>query len=372
MVKAVLSTKVVMAGPCPPAVGGMVSVMDDLARSRLRERFVIETFDTAKSTREGRSIAEAVVARFALWRRWWMQLAGASIAHIHTCSGLSFFLDGALAVLARLRGVPAVLHIHGGRFDTFLDELDPLRGVLARAIARGAARVIVLSDSWRERLAARLPGAALSVVENGIAMPPPVERAAATRPVVLFLGAICRDKGVFDLVRAVADAQLGARLDARIVLVGPETEAGATALLRKLAAELGVGDRFEVAGTAVGPAKDQWFARAEVFVLPSYIEGLPMSLLEAMAAGLAIVATRVGAIASAIDNGRNGLLVEAGDVSALAAALARLCGDAPLRQALGRAARATCAARFTLDRAAADVERIYLELSAARAAAARA
>jgi glycosyltransferase involved in cell wall biosynthesis len=107
-------------------------------------------------------------------------------------------------------------------------------------------------------------------------------------------------------------------------------------------------------------------------VLPSYIEGLPMSLLEAMAAGLAIVATRVGAIASAIDNGRNGLLVEAGDVSALAAALARLCGDAPLRQALGRAARATCAARFTLDRAAADVERIYLELSAARAAAARA
>ena len=352
--------RIVMAGPLPPAIGGMVSVVKDLCESTLRDDFLIETFDTAKKTASGRSLAAAVTARLRMWCSWWNLLGRSrAIAHIHTCSGLSYFLDLALVVIARLRRTHVVLHIHGGRFDEFLDGLDPLRRGIARAGARWADRVVVLSEGWRERLQARLPGARLRVVENGVPIAGPAGSSTdVVPPLVLFLGGLCRAKGVEDLLRAFAQAPGSARL----ALVGPEGEPGFLSAMRSLIVELGVAERVVFPGPAQGSAKDAWLSRASLFVLPSYAEGLPISLLEAMAAGLPVIATRVGAIPTVIDAGRTGLLIEAGDIDALAGAIARLVEDPALRANLGQRARAECALRFSIDRAARAFRDLYLEI----------
>ena len=203
-----------MAGPLPPLVGGMSTVIEDLSRSSLAREVDLVLFDTRKPTREGRHLVEALGARLRLWRAWWASLGGTgranrrrTIAHIHTCSGLSFFLHTAYLLLARLRQVPVVLHVHGAGFDAFLAGRGPVPGALVRWAARRAARVVLLCEEWWCRLAPRLPGARLAVIENGIAALPAFAGTAAGADGTIrvrFLGNLGRRKGVSELLQAVA------------------------------------------------------------------------------------------------------------------------------------------------------------------------
>jgi glycosyltransferase involved in cell wall biosynthesis len=355
--RAMPGIRVVMAGPLPPAVGGMATVIGDISQSTLAEQVQLVLFDTKKQTAENRPLWQGVAARLRLWRQWWRAVGGGGvIAHIHTCSGLSYFLDGTLLLLARVRGVPVVLHVHGANFDKFLDALPGVGRWLARWLARRAARIVVLSEEWRANLAQRLPGAHLAVIVNGVPIPEARTQApdddGATS--ILFLGNLGKRKGVWDLLEAAEQLPDTARL----ILVGGEEEPG---IAKEFVAALGrrhLESKVEYAGPAFGAEKHQWLARARIFVLPSYAEGLPISLLEAMAAGLPVVVTPVGGIPTVIRDGEEGLLVQPGDVAGLASALNRLLEDAGLRQRLGNAARARCTERFGIE----NVARAYLDL----------
>lgn len=352
---------VMMAGPLPPAIGGMTSVVCDLAESTLREAFELRLFDTGKRTPARRSLATAISTRFSLWRQWWSLLRQTKpiVAHIHTCSGLTYFLDGALLLLARLQGTPVLLHIHGGGFERFLTELNPVSAAAARWIARRATRVVVLSESWRERLAVQLPGASFAVVGNGVPVPRELPRRPDPPPfVVLFLGTVSRDKGVEELIRAAADH----RGRARFVLVGPPGDPAFMARMQALVAELGLVESVEFAGPAQGEHKHAWLARAHVFVLPSRMEAFPVSILEAMAAGLPVIATTVGAVPTMIESGRSGLLVSAGDVASLSSAIASMLSDATLRDRLAACARTECIQRFSIERTAGVLQGLYAEV----------
>lgn len=346
--------RVVMTGPLPPALGGMASVVAALGASSLAQQTQLVLFDTGKQTPEGRSLWQGMQARLSLMLRWWRILGAApgsrTVAHLHTCSGLTFFLDGLLLWLARLRGVPGLLHIHGARFDDFLDGLAPPLRWLARHLARSAAVVVVLSEEWRERLAGRLPGARLAVVQNGVprpalpSLPPDSTRGAEVR--FLFLGNLCRRKGVDVLIQAAALA----RENWRVELAGGEEEPGYHAIAAADIARWQVAERVSLLGPKVGAQKDALLASASGFVLPSLAEGLPMALLEAMAARLPVVVTRVGAMPEVVRAEVEGLLVAPGDAPALAAALDRLAADAALRARLGAAAEHSYEAGYGVER----------------------
>lgn len=354
--------RVVMAGPLPPGIGGMVTVIEDLSTSRLAREVDLVLFDTRKTTPEGRSLLEGVMARARLWARWWKALGqSGTVVHIHTCSGLSFFLDGTLLLLARVRGRPALLHVHGGLFEDFLRGLSPLALRVARFIARRASVVVVLSAGWRDRLLPLLPGARLSIVENGICLPSQQAQARSPAvPTLLFLGNVSVAKGVEDLIEAAGRLQHPFRL----VLVGADEPAGISERLKERARQLGIHDRVIFAGPVYGAAKYEHLRDADIFVLPSHAEALPMSLLEAMAHGLAVVASRVGAIPSVIEAEHSGLLITARDVEELAAALDRLVADRDLRMRLGREARRVAHERYSADRAAGELMDLYRKVAA--------
>jgi len=340
----------------------MVTVIEDLRASRLARETDLVLFDTKKTTPEGRSLLHAISARLSLWSRWWSAVKGpGTVAHIHTCSGLSFFLDGSLLMLARLRGVPVVLHIHGGMFEDFLRSLGAIPAAIARFIARSANQVVVLSEGWQERLAPLLGGARITVVENGIALPTEetVHRPEGV-PTILYLGNVSVAKGVQDLIDACAKIERPYRL----VLVGGDDPAGATTAFLQQAARLGIENRVHFIGPIYGARKYEFLRNADVFVLPSHAEALPMALLEALAHGLPVVATRVGAIPSVIEAGRSGLLVPARDVPGLAAALETLLGDAELRRALGDEGRRVAHGRYSVERAAGELIHLYRSVAA--------
>lgn len=352
-----------MSGPMPPNVGGMATVLGDLGASRLSSEVKLVFFNTAKTTREGRNLLEAIFSKLKLWSDWLRLLKAESntVAHIHTCSGFTFFLDGVLISLAKLHRVPVVVHIHGGLFHQFYDNSHPFLQKLIRWLFGLCDRVVVLSDSWQHELKKRLGIHHFCVVPNGVPISEdsPKQPSPDNKVNVLFLGNLSTMKGVFDLLAVMPYVD-----NALLHLVGaPENPADASEIDRLLK-EKRLIDRVKLHGIKSGSDKQRLLRDADIFVLPSYAEGLPMSLLEAMACGLPIIASSVGAIPTVINQEIEGLLITAGDQEQLAAVLNRLVDDAELRNKMGRAAKLRCRAEFGLDNTVDKLLRMYRELQA--------
>jgi glycosyltransferase involved in cell wall biosynthesis len=214
-------------------------------------------------------------------------------------------------------------------------------------------------EGWREVLSAWADPARIRVVPNGVPVGAQVQPSADGPFRVLCLANYEARKGQEDLLRAVA--QLDVDRPMRVELLGFEAEPGRRQHLLDLAGELGLAD-VDIPGPITGEAKDARLAAAHCFCLPSHDEGLPMSMLEAMAVGLPVITTRVGAIPEALDDGAEGLLFEPGDIAALAAHLTRLVREPDTAAALGAAGRERLMRDFSLARSAALLLEIYREL----------
>jgi len=264
----------------------------------------------------------------------------ADLLHLNMASGGSALRKTLLAEAARWRGLPYVVHLHGGGFAGYLDRVHPrYLKRLARAF-RGAGAVVVLGNHWRDVVADRLelPEGAISVVPNGV---PDVGcdlevRAAALPRTLLFVGEVTRHKGVDVLLTAVAEL-LPDRPDWQVVLCGPTPDAALLGEVQALSVALG--GRVLATGNLGPTQRDEFYRTSHLFCLPSLAEGLPMVLLEAMSAGLPCVATDVGAVSDIVDD-TVGALVPAADAAALTQALATLMDDAQTRDHRGGAARA--------------------------------
>jgi glycosyltransferase involved in cell wall biosynthesis len=188
---------------------------------------------------------------------------------------------------------------------------------------------------------------------------PCVPRSADLPVRVLFLGRLEQEKGVYDLLRALAEV----RRDFPAVELFLAGE-GHRDEVRRQACALGVDRSVHLLGWISGQAKQDAMARANIFVLPSYIENMPVSLLEAMASGLPVVATTVGGIPDVVEDGVNGFLVSPADIPALAGTLGRLVADSALRQRIGNAGRRRIEETFAMEKIVPRIEALYRELGA--------
>jgi glycosyltransferase involved in cell wall biosynthesis len=279
--------------------------------------------------------------------------------HVNYGGRLSAVRKSLLILIASWLGIPVVLHLHGGVFDDFYRALPkPLQAAL-RASFGQAARVIVLGDSWRDFVvqSLRVPPERVVVLPNAVPAPAGRNEPHSGPCRLLFLGELGARKGVPELLAAFADPRL-AQLDWSAVVAGNGDVDGC----RRRAEALGIADRVTFPGWVDRSAAARLLGDADVLVLPSHGEGLPMSLLEAMSHGLAIVTTSVGSIGEAVSDGESALFVPVGDAAALASALARLIGDPVLRAALGRAARAKFIACFEVTVYARRLADLYRDL----------
>jgi glycosyltransferase involved in cell wall biosynthesis len=351
--KLTLTPLILMIGSSRATRGGIASMVNVYFAHGLFERWNARYLETHCDGSKARKALKAA----ASWAAFMARLASGSVAllHAHIASDASFWRKALFVLPARWAGVPYILHMHGGDFERFYRErCGPLGRRVLRSLYGRAAVVVALSERWRDALAAAIPGVRVIVVPNPVEMPrwqAAPDRAAAS---VLYLGVLKEAKGVSDLLRAWV-AVSAAHPSARLVLAG----SGAAAEARALAGELGVAERVELPGWTSGDAKAALLRAASVFVLPSHFEALPMALLEAMAAGLPVVATRVGGIPDVIDDGRDGVLVPPGDPDALARALDDLLGDPARRRALGHEARRRARESLSADVVVPQIEALW-------------
>jgi glycosyltransferase involved in cell wall biosynthesis len=214
----------------------------------------------------------------------------------------------------------------------------------------------------------------MDVVYPGFPTPAPVDRGGRTHFTFLFVGTDFERKGGFEVVEAFADLT-DRRPEVRLMLVCPEPSAAnpdralhswvTPGRRQRLLARL---EELERAGKArrrpLLPRSvlfAEAYPAADAFVMPSHAEGFGFTNVEALSFGLPVVSSRIGAIPETVADGRTGLLVPAGDVSALAAAMDRLLADPALARWLGENARAEFLSRFTLERFRTELARVYRE-----------
>ena len=314
--------------------------------------------------------------RAALWQLFysvevlllWRHLRRRRVDHVHAhFANVAADIARGTARFGALVGEPVTwsFTMHG---PTELADISKF-GLVGKA--RDADAVVCISDFARSQLMALVDETdwrKLVVVHCGVDPErfTPVDRATTDRPLeIVCVGRLVPEKGQALLVEAVAELTRRG-IDARLTLVG---DGPSRTTIDAAVTRLGLGDRVRLIGSVGQDEILRHYARADVFCLPSFAEGVPVVLMEAMATELPVVTTRIAGIPELVDDGVSGLLVRPGRVDELTDALARLGGDAELRRQLGTAGRKAVLEQFDVRDAGEQLVTVFSNVAALSAAA---
>lgn len=310
--------KVLIIGPSETrSRGGMAEVIRGMKKSKILSReFEIESFP---SYIDG-SLPVRLLYSLYGYIRFLRCYRKYDLFHIHTAERGSTFRKNFYLRTVKKAGKKAIVHIHGAEYLTFYDRLGSQGKAVVDGFFRQADLVLALSDSWKQELEARFRMKSCRTLYNGVE--PARFQKAVSAPeahsnAFVMLGRLGERKGTYDLIAAVETA-IRQNPALTICLAGD----GEVEKVRALVKEKGLEKHITVPGWIDGTEKLKRLRDAATLVLPSYHEGLPIAILEGMAAGKAIISTTVGAIPEVVTE-ENGILVEPGDISSLAEAMLR-------------------------------------------------
>lgn len=321
-------------------------------------------FSHFKAGREDGEPADAVwlAKQAALPLRLWARILSekAELVHINTAlTDLSIWRDAALARAAKLTGRPVVLALHGGKY--LAEEIaGPRLASVTENMLRSARLVIVYSDLEKQEVERRWPGLDIRTLPNAV----PRRRHVAEKivnpvPVIIFFGRLHESKGLEEIVKACeALKSTGYTFQFNCFGDGPMKNE----FLPQMEKVLDEG--FLYGGVVTSAEKYRELDKADIFLLPSiYGEGLPMAILEAMAARCVVVASEMASVAAVIDDGVNGYLIEPGNTGQLINRLKALLDSRGEWPAVQEAAAETVRSQFAIDGYIDALEDIYRSAS---------
>lgn len=320
--------RVLLVGPVPPPVGGVETVTRCLLDSDLRFDFNVIHCDISR--RQTKENVSRVTLRNGLWAAFYiLRFMGQVLRHwphiVHSpvvALPVPFTRDAIFTTFSWLMRRKIVLHSHDGYLPEVYNRASPFRRRFMKFVFNRSTRLVVISETWQRFFSEWGLRCPIEVVYNPLDshMLHMIKQAPAKSQspwTALFVGAICRDKGVHDLL-AAAKSVLSTHPEIRFRLVGPGRFTGEWDNMVHEREKLGLVEQVDMPGALSGQALADAYATANCFVLPTYKEGMPVVLLEAMAAGLPIVTTDVGGIPDLIEDGVNGYLIKPGQPEVLA------------------------------------------------------
>lgn len=341
--------KVLVVGPGQRVRGGITSVILAHQASPVWPDYQCEWIETYDD-------------RGTLWKIWsalraycscLFKVPRASIVHIHLAAQVSLLRKLPIVCWSRLLRKPFLIHLHAASPESLFEQ-TPQWAV--RFVMLSANRVVTLSEQWAKIVRHQLPNAHVAILPNPVIMP--AVDAGDTRQhasIVLFAGKLEDRKGYADLLQA-AFYVLQDLPDAQFWFAGH----GELQKARSIARNLGIENACQFFGWVGKEELTRLRNESAVFCLPSYDEGVPMAMLEAMSHGVPVICTPVGGIPDIVQHEVNGLLVEPGDTKALASTITRLFTDkSDLGRRLGNAGRCTVLQQCSLDRVAQELDQLY-------------
>jgi len=340
-----------LVAPCPPPYGGITHwVTLLLLRVGKDDSVTVKVIDTSPRWRSIGTVSpfiRALGGALQLLRDWWrfvifVTATKVDVVHLTTSGAFALWRDAAILGACKVAGIPSVLHVHYGRLGVMSRSNFEFR--LFLRVAGFASAVVAIDGRTFDRLVSNLPSRHIYNIPNFIDLDSLPSRhdtnVDGARKKVVFLGWVVRTKGVEELLNAWSKLSFSGW---NLEIIGPCEEAYLAEL--KAAYPLST---VTFAGSMAHSEAMRSLSQADVFVLPSHTEGFPNVILEAMAMGLAIVASDVGAIPEMLADD-SGLLCSPKDVEGLTAALAQVMGSSTLRTKLASRAISRVKSHYSLD-----------------------
>ncbi|HZY26394.1 MAG TPA: glycosyltransferase family 4 protein [Bacteroidales bacterium] len=281
------------------------------------------------------------------------------IIHIHGASNASFYRKFIVFFIGRyLFREKIVYHIHGGGFSYFYNKSSSFSRRLIRILLSNSDCVITLSQSWYKYFNDNFNIKKLVVLPNIIDYPHKLNRTVSHDSLIfLFFGLISEAKGIFDLLNVIEINKDHYRSRMKLLIGGN----GDTQKLKTLITEQNMGDIIEFLGWVGNEKKIAVFNNSDVFILPSYAEGLPISILEAMSYGKAIIATDVGGVSEIVRENENGILIEPGNLKQIEQAINNFLENSDMVKRFGEVSELH-ARKYLPDEVLKNLEEIYISL----------
>lgn len=335
--------------------GGMVSVVKNYLSYPDWDEFNIDFVPTHVP---GNKVRVAVHFALTLPKiRHMLRKHEVDLVHLHVAERGSFWRKAMIAEEAKKNGIPVVFHHHAAEFEPFFAGLSPDAQEKVEKVCNDVDVNLVLSDSIKHAMEQHFPNACFKVLYNAV----PTYGRNLYNPdadTIVFMGRLGERKGTFDLIKAFSTVAF--RIDSKyhVALCGD----GDIETARSQIDELGLSDRIACLGWVDSEQRERILNDAVLNVLPSHNEGLPMSILEAMAHGIPTVSTNIAAIPEVVQSGVNGVLIEPGDIDALDDALTSLLDDADDRKQMSEAAFDLIESTYSLDAHMKQVKELYQSL----------
>lgn len=343
--------RVLMAGPDRSVHGGISGVVNNYYEAGLDKKTDLCYIGTMVEGSKQRKLLKAVQAYILFLIR----LHAYEIVHINVASDSSYYRKSLFIRAARRAGKKIVIHQHGGDFEGFYaNELSEKGRAKVRKILGMGDILLVLTPEWKDFFKKLTEKEKIKVFPNAIEIPAPAEKKYGSHK-ILFLGRICREKGIGELLHVMPKLK-EKYSDVHLYLGGIWEDQE----LKEQAKELS--DCVTFLSWVTGEEKKKYLNKCDIFVLPSYFEGQPVSVLEAMAYSCAIVASDTGGIPHMIIEGETGVLVEPKDEESLEKGLLRVLSDEMLARKLGENARSKVTGEFSIENNLEQLLAIYHSL----------
>ena len=341
--------------------------MEDIVRSELTKEYEFEVFE--RTVPQG-GFWDRNLFRVRRFLRFFNTARSGHYLCVHIQSPDPAFMGTTVFVLlSRLAGVKVLLHVHGTDWDSFYPDVSGVKKLVTRLGLCLANRIVVLYEAWVRHIKAVCPAADVRVLMNRIHRQAPLAAnlVEALREslkldrgnfVVLTVGSVGRRKGHFEILRAVP--VVAAEDDSvRFVFVGGEEKPGEMAQIIEVVERAELHRWVRITGERDRTDVPIYLAISDMFLLPSFFEGAPITILEAMRSGVAMVSTPVAGIPELIENGVSGLLVPPGAPHKIAEAVLLLRTDNALRQRLGACGKAAFNEKFEFSKGIAELRNLY-------------
>ena len=270
----------------------------------------------------------------------------------------AIFRDFFFIRTASILGFKMVIHIHGGNY-LMEDPFHPLVKRMLKLVFSLPCSFIVLSNKEKECIQRRFRSNNIFVLPNAVDIPETTRTSNFHKPLnILFIGRIAASKGVEYIIEAAV--KMKGRVPFRLIFAGEEEKKDKYIPYAKK--RLGE-DYFQYVGIISGQAKTDLFNKCDVFLLPSFYEGLPISMLECMSFGIVPVVTNVGSISSCVTDEENGLIISQKDSDVIIDAIKELSRDRQLLDQLSQKARETIREKFSPEKYIKTLSQIYDQIN---------
>ncbi|SFQ09832.1 Glycosyltransferase involved in cell wall bisynthesis [Butyrivibrio proteoclasticus] len=312
----------------PDVMGGIAAVTNGYYGSEIEDRYELCYVQSYCDGSKFKKLFKALKAYAQFYKV--LRMFKPEMIHIHSSFGPSFYRMQPFLYMAKRRNIPVVDHCHGADFNTFYVNASEKKKKRIREVYKDFAKIIVLSDEWKETMSVIVPKDKLVVIEN-YCKPQDEDfvkdlfSKRFEKKQVLFLGEIGKRKGGYDFA-GIIEETIKENRDISFVLCGSGTESDVNEI-KEAVYEVAPKEKVLFPGWVRGGEKDNYLKESAVFMLPSYDEGLPMSILDAMAYGLPIVSTNVGGIPQLVADGKSGYICTPGNVKEIANGIKKLLSE---------------------------------------------